>query len=149
MCAATSRNYTGEYRHGIDPKNRVTIPAAWRSDGEETYKLRVDTTQSCLLVFTNEEFLKQIEKASQLPGISPRELQQFIRQFAGQAIESSADKQGRMVLPVELTRLIGLNGEAVLIGASNRFEIGNPEKWEAKKAAESLVYNNVASQLGM
>jgi len=149
MFAATSRNYTGNYRHGIDPKNRVTIPAAWRSEGEEVYKLRVDTTHSCLLVFTNEEFLRQIEKASQLPGLSPRELQQFIRQFAGQAIECTADKQGRMVLPVELTRKIGLNGEAVLVGSSNRFEIWNPEKWEAKEVDDSRVYNSVASQLGM
>lgn len=145
--SASSRIFSGEYRHGIDPKNRVTIPSQWRLEGGEAFKLRVDSTNSCLMVFTNEEFLKQIESATQLS--SPRERQEFIRMFAGLAMESSADKQGRMVLPVELTKQVGLEGEVIMVGTVNRFEIWSPEKWEARKAAAATVYSNLANQLGL
>lgn len=151
MSSDTSNStfYTGEYCHGIDPKNRVTIPSAWRSGEAEVFKIRVDSTSSCLLVFTAAEFRRVVEEAATVANISPRERHQFTRQFAGQALESSADKQGRMVLPPELSKQIGLDGEVVMVGSFSRFEIWNPEKWQATKAADASAYNNVASQLGL
>lgn len=151
MSTATTRPsfYTGEFRHGIDPKNRVTIPSAWRSGAAECFHVSVNTSGSSLLVFSPEEFRKVIDDVKALPNISPRERQQFIQQFAAGAMECSADKQGRMVLPVELCNRIGLQGEAVLVGAFSRFEIWNPEQWAATKAAAAPTYQDVANQLGL
>jgi len=54
-----------------------------------------------------------------------------------------------MVLPPELCGRIGLNGEAILVGSFGRFEIWNPTRWTATKAAEAPTYQNLASQLGL
>lgn len=141
--------YTGEFRHGIDPKNRVTIPSAWRAGEAQSFYITVGAGGSCLNVFTPEAFRRVMEEAQALPGISPRERQQFIQRFASNAAECSADKQGRMVLPLERCSEIGLQGEAVLVGAFSRFEIWNPERWAATKVATEPTYLNVASQLGL
>ena len=151
MSTHTSRpsSYIGEFRHGIDPKNRVTIPSAWRSGEAESFYVTEGAGRACLNVFTPEAFRQVVESVQTLPGVSPRERQQFIQRFAAGAMECSADKQGRMVLPVELCNRIGLQGEAVLVGAFSRFEIWNPEQWDATKVATDPNFLNVGSQLGL
>ena len=50
------RSYGGEFRHGIDPKNRVTIPVSWRRDEEgELFYLRMDSTGKFVLAMPLEE----------------------------------------------------------------------------------------------
>jgi len=147
--ASSPTLFAGEFRHGIDPKNRITIPSSWRAPEGGDFYLRIDTTGSFIIAMPPEEFRKIIASVETQTTASPRERQQFIRQFSGGSKECSADKQGRMVLPPELCEKIGLKGEAVLVGTSERFEIWNPERWEATKVADAPNYNNIAAQLGL
>ena len=143
--------FAGEFRHGIDPKNRITIPSAWRSgrEGGDEFFVRIDSTGSCLVVMPHAEFRKTLEKFESIPNASPRERQQAIRQFSAESLPCSADKQGRMVLPVDFCGRIGLQSDAILVGAFGRFEVWNPARWEATKAVEAATYQNLASQLGL
>jgi MraZ protein len=147
--AATPIIFAGQFRHGIDAKHRVTIPADWRAGGGETFYLRVDTTGSYLQVMPPDEFRRLKEKIEALPSASPRERMQAVRQFASESQTCVADKQGRMVLPPEFCTKIGLKGEIVLVGVFDRFEIWNAARWETMHAAETPTYLNSASQLGL
>jgi MraZ protein len=60
-----------------------------------------------------------------------------------------ADKQGRVLVPEEMGRLVGLSGEVVLVGAFETFEIWNPETWEATKRSSEASYDRVAELIGL
>lgn len=147
--ASNPKPFTGEFRHGIDPKNRITIPADWRSGDGASFYLRIDSTGSYIRVMPPEEFRKTKEKIEALPSASTRERDQMLRQFAADILACSADKQGRMVLPPEFCSRIGLQDEVVLVGVIDRFEIWNSARYAASKAAEAPAYSNFANQLGL
>lgn len=149
MSNANPRIFTGEYRHGIDPKHRITIPSAWRSGEGDEFYLRIDSTGSSISVMPAEEYRAKIDLIESQPGISAREKQVFKRHFSAGTYPCSADKQGRMVVPQEYAARIGLQEEAMLVGAYGSFEIWSPAKWEQTKATEDTTYMNLAAQLGL
>jgi len=147
--ATQTQIYAGEFRYRIDSKNRITIPANWRSGDAETFYVRIDSTGSFIHVMSLAEFRKFKEQIEALTTSSARERMQAVRQFSMGSQECTADKQGRMVLPPEFCTKLGFDEEIVLVGAFDRFEIWNAERWDTAQAAESVAYNNLASQLGL
>jgi MraZ protein len=61
----------------------------------------------------------------------------------------SVDKQGRVLLPEEYCRRLGLAGEVVLIGTHSRMEIWNAQSWTAASADEDEVFRRVAGEVGL
>lgn len=43
------------------------------------------------------------------------------------------DKAGRILIPQFLREAVGLDGEAILVGAGDYFEIWSPENWEQQE----------------
>ena len=60
-----------------------------------------------------------------------------------------ADKQGRLVLPEELCRKIGLKGEVALVGGRGRFEIWNVARRKRAHEEETATYQHVANVIGL
>ena len=48
--------------------------------------------------------------------MTPSEARKFLRQVHARAQLGASDKQGRLVLPVEMCSLLGLKGEVMLVG---------------------------------
>jgi DNA-binding transcriptional regulator/RsmH inhibitor MraZ len=55
--------YAGEFRHFIDDKNRITIPARWRRDQGEEFILLPEANHQFLLVMSPASL---VSKQSQL-----------------------------------------------------------------------------------
>ncbi len=141
--------YAGEFRHAIDEKNRVTIPARWRRNEAEEFILLSDTTDQFLLVMPPEEFARMSAAVESNNGVSARDRRVFLRQLHSRAQHGVADKQGRLVLPEELCRQIGLKGEVALVGGRGRFEIWNVTRWKKAHAEETPTYQHVANVIGL
>lgn len=122
----------GTYRHNIDAKGRMAVPAKFRVDlGDRFYVTR--GVSGCLFVFSLEEwerFNNAIKTSLQF-----RESLKLSRHFNALAIEAEPDSQGRIVIPQELRAIAGLDHQAVIIGASNRAEIWNPESWAGESTS--------------
>jgi MraZ protein len=148
--ALTPLFYSGEYRHALDPKNRVTIPSKWRPKQGETEELFLipDPSGTCLLVLPREEFEAVGERVS-ASDVSPKEQRVFIRQFYSRAKSSAVDKQGRLLLPEDFCRQLDLAGEVVLAGGRVRFEVWNAAKWDRNTADVSETYTKVADLVGL
>ena len=101
---------SGEYRHSLDAKNRVFIPAKFRDAlGEEFVIFR--GSEKCLYVYTKEGF----EKVSrQFMNTNNREIQ---RAFFSQVVDMTADKQGRITLTNDLLEHADLTKDVAIIGA--------------------------------
>lgn len=117
----------GEYQHNIDPKGRVFIPARFRDELGEHFVV-TKGLDGCLFIYSLEEWSGLEAKVRMLPLSKARNLQRFL--FAG-ASEVEADKQGRVLIPINLREYASLDRETVITGVSNRVEIWDKSKWDS------------------
>ena len=149
MHTPDQRFYAGEFRHFIDEKNRITIPARWRRDDAEEFIILPEATHQFLLVMSPEEFSRMSAAAEADPNVSARDRRVFFRQLHSRAQHATADKQGRLVLPEDLCKKVGLKGEVALIGGRGRFEIWNLQQRKKAHEEETPTYQHVANVIGL
>jgi MraZ protein len=120
--------FTGEYRHAVDDKGRIAVPARFRAqlDGGCVVARWLDT---CLAIFPMAAWEELAAKVGSLPMTDPnaRLLQRQL--FAG-ALETELDKQGRVLVPQGLRGFAGLESEALVLGSRDHAEIWSPARWE-------------------
>ncbi len=143
------RLFAGEFRHSIDDKNRITIPSRWRRKRPEEFILLPEATHQFLIVMSPMEFAKMSSAAETNQTVSARDRRVFLRHLHSRAQHGGADRQGRLVLPEDLCRKIGLKGEVALVGGQGRFEIWNLQRWKRAHEEETATYQHVASAIGL
>jgi MraZ protein len=120
--------FTGEYRHAVDVKGRIAVPARFRAqlDGGAVVARWLDT---CLAIFPMAAWEELSAKVGSLPVTDPnaRLLQRQL--FAG-AFETELDRQGRVLVPQGLRAFAGLEDEAMVLGSRDHAEIWAPTRWE-------------------
>lgn len=131
----------GEYRHGIDPKGRIILPAKIREGMGETFIMAKGLDQ-CVAAYTLEEWHAIEEKVRNLPSAKSRTLKRFL--FAS-ATEVTADKQGRVLMPTSLRDYATLSKNIVTIGNSTGIEIWDETRWES--ICEEITQETVAEAM--
>ena len=120
--------FLGQYRHTIDNKGRLTIPARYRELlSEGAYVLQGFDRN--LMVLTPNAFDSVTRHVSQMSMTDPiaRQLKRLL--FAsGDKVE--VDRSGRILIQQFLREVAGLDSEAIVVGVGDYFEIWTPEVWE-------------------
>jgi MraZ protein len=63
-----------------------------------------------------------------------------LKRFIGsESVQVTVDKGGRICLPEEMAAAAGIQGEAVLVGLLDRFEIWNPERYEKVRSSDAIM----------
>ncbi|MEK7646493.1 MAG: division/cell wall cluster transcriptional repressor MraZ [Patescibacteria group bacterium] len=138
----------GEYRHTIDDKNRLSLPAKFR---QEMGKKVVITPglDSCLFVFTTKEWNKISEHlsvtGSSLLQADNRSLNRYL---LGRAVEVEIDASGRMLIPEHLRTRAHLETKVVFIGVKDRVEIWDETRWGAYVVEVEAKADALAEKLG-
>src|SRR2546421_4932576 len=132
--------YNSLYRHGVDDKRRVQIPAKWRSAEAEILALVIwpkgNMTEACLLVLPPREWEALVQKVKAMPFADPNT--EALRRLLGRKSDRvTLDKGGRICLPEAMANAAAIDKEAVLLGLLDRFEIWNPERYEAASAVDN------------
>jgi MraZ protein len=141
--------FAGEFRHAMDAKNRVTIPARWRRGEIDEFFSILNLEGRFLMVMPPAEFRRLAEKVEHDESLAPAERRRFIRQFSSRAQHVTSDKQGRIVLPDEQCKPLNLRSEAVLVGNYSRFEIWSPEVWQKTMAEEASSFSYLLGRMGI
>jgi MraZ protein len=141
--------FAGEFRHTVDAKNRVTIPARWRRAEIDEFFALADVDGGFLMMMPPEVIRGVAEKVEQDPRLAPQDRRKFIRQFYAQAQHVASDKAGRIVLPEEQCRQLNLRGEVVLVGSHSRFEVWSAEAWTKVLAEDTPTFRHVLSLMGI
>mgnify|MGYP002591140372 CR=1 FL=1 len=118
----------GEYRHAMDAKGRLFMPAKLREDLGDKF-IATQGIDGQLFVFSFEEWTNFANKLRSLPMSDPG-AQAFVRLFVAGASECEVDKQGRVIIPQNLREHAGLTKDAVIIGNRSKVEIWSREAWE-------------------
>jgi MraZ protein len=144
MSAAQTKEptyYNSCYRHGVDEKRRVQIPAKWRpeEDGGELTMILWPKHQAgnCLRVLPPEKMAKLVADIDALPNSDPNK-SVLKRRIGSKSAQVALDKAGRICLPEEMSHAAGIKDEAMLVGLLDRFEIWNPARYETVEAADEV-----------
>jgi MraZ protein len=143
------RIFAGTVRHSLDEKNRVTIPSRWRDEGMGEFYAIADPRKSVVLLVLADEMRRMTEDIEALEDLSVVQKRAFTRQLFANARPCPLDKQGRVVLPVELCEQLGFSGEVVLAGTGTRIEIADPVVWEGMCEQEAEAFIQGAHNLGL
>src|SRR2546430_11398382 len=94
MHTSDQRFYAGEFRHSIDEKNRITIPARWRRGDTEEFIILPEATHQFLLVMSPEEFSRMSAEAEAHSAVSARDRRGFLRHLPSPAPHGVSHRQG-------------------------------------------------------
>lgn len=120
--------FVGEYRHNIDTKGRLIIPAKFRNNFSERVYLSKGF-ETCLLILTPEE-IEKIEKRITESSLTNKAVRKFSRAFFSGMTEAAFDGQGRILIPSNLREYGGIQGETVVVGTGFYVEIWDKDAWE-------------------
>jgi MraZ protein len=135
--------YHSQFRHGVDEKRRVQIPAKWRpvNEGVEFTVIMWPNgqwTEGNLLVLPPEQAEILNSKFNGMSFSDPK-AQALRRLIGSRSAKVTLDKAGRMCLPENMAKIVEIGAEATLVGLVDRFEIWNPKRYEAISAADARL----------
>lgn len=137
--------FTGEYRHNLDSKNRIIVPAKLRDQLGESFKV-TKGYDGCLSIYTDEGFENMTKDIATLP-FAMDKARDYMRVIYRNTTEGTIDSQGRLQLPQFLVNDIKLKKEAVIIGVGDHVEIWSEEHWEDYNEKASAAFESNAQQL--
>lgn len=120
--------FSGTFDYTLDAKNRLTVPAKFRSAFAHGVVL-AKGTERCVAMWTPVEFTSYVNAA--LEGLHPlsQRADKVNRFFRANSIEMPIDSAGRVMVPAFLLEHAGLEKDVVITGVGNRLEIWDRAAW--------------------
>ncbi len=147
---STTGIYVGTFHRSMDAKNRATVPSEWLGEEGEVLYMLPAQNGSYLNVIPAAEFAAQEETLK--AKVPDGEWRKIMRKIFAPARRIEPDKQGRILIPDDFCKEVGLSANITFAGVKNSFEVWDAEKWssgsepetelseESRKALEALGY---------
>jgi MraZ protein len=141
--------FIGEYRHTLDDKGRIAIPAKLRYSkvGEDEYWVATKGFDRCLFLYPRYEWERIVKKINERLSFTKKEDRSFLRMFISPATEQAVDRQGRIAMPQSLREYAGIQKEVVTLGAVNRIEIWSEETWNRYKEENEKSFDVIGEKI--
>ena len=136
----------GEFKHNLDIKGRMAIPAKFR-DKLEAGAIITRGIDNCLFVFANNEWEILAKKLVALP-LAQANSRAFARLMLAGATDVELDNQGRILIPDYLRKYAGLSKSVIVAGLYNRIEVWDEAAWTTYKVKTESSSEEIAEQLG-
>ncbi len=135
----------GEFKHNLDSKNRLTVPAKLRVELGETPVL-TRGLDGCLFIYPARDWQLFMEKMANLP-LGQKKARDFKRFMLSGASETEIDEMGRILIPEPLKKYAALEKSAVIIGVSDRIEIWSEGIWNEYIVESGKASGDIAEGL--
>lgn len=140
--------FLGEYKHSIDNKCRLTIPAKFREELNNRCVI-AKGLDGCLTVYPLDEWALVCEKIDAKPSSDPK-VRRFKRLFYASASVEDLDKQGRLSIPPTLMDHAAIVKDVYIVGESNTVELWSAERWIDQQAVDDgESFEELAGFLGI
>ena len=137
--------FIGEYRHNLDAKGRVIVPAKFREQLTNNIIL-TRGLDGCITVYTPDQWQKIYEELKKLP-TTKREARMYIHMLTAKAAEVDIDKQGRILIPTSLIEEAQIDKASVIVGAFDHIEIWSEANWDSYYDKASESFEDIAETL--
>jgi MraZ protein len=140
--------FAGNASHTIDPKGRVTIPAAYREALGEGFTIGLNNQLSALALYPAWRW-QEIER--DLNRIPPTDVtaMRYVRLINGNSFPGcELDGQGRVLLPAMLRAKTGMDKQIRFVGMGQCLEIWDENRYQIEtsdaeaESADLLAYVN-------
>lgn len=134
--------FLGQFQHNLDDKGRLMIPASFRGllEGGAFITQGFD---KCLMVM-NETYFKQVYDRIDAMNLADPTARLLRRLILSNAYPVEVDKVGRILVPQNLRTFLQIEGEAIVAGQGEYFEVWKPAEWNAQMAQLQNVEANNA-----
>lgn len=122
--------FLGQFQHNLDDKGRLMIPARFRELLEKGAYI-TQGFDKCLMVM-NESYFKQVYDRIESMNLADPTARMLRRLILSNAYPAEVDKVGRVLVPQNLRSFLHLNGEAIVAGQGDYFEVWKPEDWNGQ-----------------
>ncbi len=141
--------FIGDYTCKIDEKGRVTLPSAFKkalsSEARDTFVVKKDIYEKCLVLFPMDEWEKQVETIRANLNPYNREHSTFLRGFYKGTAEVVLDAANRLLIPKRLLDEAKINKEAILAGQDGRVECWAKDAYEKIEVGDDFA--NLAQRI--
>jgi MraZ protein len=140
--STTAQIYNSTYRHGVDEKRRIQVPAMWRpTEPDFQFTLIVWPKYqegACLRVLPPKELAELMTSLDAMANGDPNKTR-LKRIIGSKSTQVTLDKAGRICVPEEMAKAAGIEDEALLVGLLDRFEIWDPARFEKINASDEVM----------
>ncbi len=138
--------YFGTYGRSLDDKRRLQIPSRLGKFAPGATLFALQGFDGALAVYDEEGFEK---KLSELEGrdFLDQDARDYVRITAASVEPLQVDSHGRVQLPTELARRLGIGSEVAIIGALDHFEIWDQKAYEDYLARKAPGFEELAERV--
>ncbi len=136
--------FYGTHEHTIDEKNRLTLPAKFREQfGGHVVLLR--GIERTIDVYPRDTWEASVERLTDLDPLTRegRDMRRFV--YSGVTV-TEVDKQGRVLVPLDLAGHAGLVKDVAVVGVLDHVEIWDRPQWAAHMGAIEGSVGDVAER---
>lgn len=138
--------FLGSYRHTLDAKGRVSLPAPFRHGSDAEGFVLVRAHPDALTLYPDDRWEQVAADLADLRRRKPAK-RHMVLQLTANAHRIVPDAQGRMLIPERLRQEIGLEDEALIVGALDRIEIWSPRRFEELTSAADDEFDELAASI--
>ena len=124
--------FLGQFQHSLDDKGRLMIPARFR-DLLAGGAFITQGFDKCLMVMT-ETYFKQVYDRVEAMNLADANARSLRRLLLSNAYPVEVDKVGRILVPQNLRAFLQIEGEAIVAGQGEYFEVWKPAEWNEQMA---------------
>lgn len=136
---------TGEFKHTLDTKGRVFVPAKFRADLGNSVIL-VKGLGNFLLMFSEPEYEVFWDKISEYAETQD-DMNDFMREISTCSVPTDVDAQGRISICEDHREAIGLEKDISFVGMRKYVEIWNGERISTTKGTNLEKYRDISKKL--
>lgn len=125
-------SFSGTFDYTLDAKNRLTVPAKFRTSLTESLAI-AQGTEKCLTIWPKRDFEEFV--AAALVGTTPLDPKRdaIKRFFFSNSFDTELDTAGRVMIPSAHLEYAGLTKEVVVTGVGDRIEVWDRAAWKVYK----------------
>ncbi len=120
--------FLGQFQHNLDDKGRLMIPARFRDLLAGGGAYITQGFDKCLIVMT-EAYFKQVYDRVEAMNLADANARSLRRLLLSNAYPVEVDKVGRILVPQNLRAFLQIEGEAIVAGQGEYFEVWKPAEW--------------------
>jgi MraZ protein len=143
-------SFCGTYRHHVDPKGRVAVPAQLRRGLPDGSVVAPGPDQR-LMIWPPQEWDNQ-QELYRRTAETPAQERRFLRTLLGSSYPFEVDAQGRLLLTAWQRGWAQIGDTAVFVGLGRGVEIAGQETWLAQQGEldpeEFTRLNDLVNQRG-
>ncbi len=135
--------FLGQFQHNLDDKGRLMIPSRFRDLLAGDGAFITQGFDKCLMVMT-EEYFQQVYDRIEAMNLADPTARLLRRLILSNAYPVEVDKIGRILVPQNLRTFLQIEGEAIVAGQGEYFEVWKPADWNVQMAQLQDVEANNA-----